>query len=346
MRFHRPAAPAERATVSVVIPCYRYGNYLPTAVASVLEQEDVDVDVLVIDDASDDDSAQVARSLADQDMRVRVVVHTANAGHIATYNEGLNQVKGDYVVLLSADDALVPGSLARAVALMQRHPRVGLVYGHCAYFTDEPPRADRAARSWTTWPGRQWLTWMCSRSTNPVYTPGVVMRRTAWDDVGRYDARVPHAGDMLLWYQTAARWDVGRVNNEAQALYRVHGTNMHLTQYAGMLRDMQEQRTLLGILFEETPPAHLPPARVRESALRSIVRRANRLAIAESRDPSGDGSADAFRRFSAETTALLGGHGVSPALVAWDAWLESRWGGLPRRAVRHLWWRLWRRYGV
>src|SRR5947209_515437 len=111
-----------RPSVTVIIPCHNYGHYVSTAVQSVLDQPGVDVEAIVIDDASTDESAEVVRGLAAADPRVRAILHRRNAGHIATYNEGLEQATGDYVVLLSADDALTPGSLARATALLETHP--------------------------------------------------------------------------------------------------------------------------------------------------------------------------------------------------------------------------------
>src|SRR5947209_4282299 len=111
-----------RPSVTVVIPCYNYGRYLRGAVKSVLDQPGVDVEAIVIDDASTDGSADVVREVAAADPRVRAILHRSNFGHIATYNEGLEQASGDYVVLLSADDALTPGSLSRATALLETHP--------------------------------------------------------------------------------------------------------------------------------------------------------------------------------------------------------------------------------
>ena len=106
MRFHSPRALGRTPRVSVVIPCYNYGRYLPAAVASALDQQGLDVDVLVVDDASPDGSHLVAQELAASDPRVDVLVHENNAGHIQTYNDGLARAEGDYVVLLSADDLL------------------------------------------------------------------------------------------------------------------------------------------------------------------------------------------------------------------------------------------------
>src|SRR6516165_6226075 len=124
------------SSVSVVIPCYKYGHFLEDVVASVLDdQAGVDVRVLIIDDASPDDSAEMARKIAAREPRVEVAVHEANKGNIATFNEGLLEwADGDYSVLMSADDRLTPGALRRARDLLDACPRVGFVYGHPLHF--------------------------------------------------------------------------------------------------------------------------------------------------------------------------------------------------------------------
>src|SRR6476660_4146864 len=123
------------SSVSVIIPCYKYGHFLEEAVASVLDHQDgVDVRVLIIDDASPDDSAEAARKIAARDPRVEVIVHGANKGNIATFNEGLlDWADGDYCILLSADDRLTPGALRRARDLLDAHPGAGFAYGHALY---------------------------------------------------------------------------------------------------------------------------------------------------------------------------------------------------------------------
>ena len=69
------------SSLSVVIPCYNYGHFLEEAVASVLaDEEGVDVRILIIDDASPDDSADVARAIAARDPRVETIVHRSTAG--------------------------------------------------------------------------------------------------------------------------------------------------------------------------------------------------------------------------------------------------------------------------
>ncbi len=124
-RAARPAGTAE-PLVKVIIPCYGYADLLEGCVRSVLRRQRVAVRVLIVDDCSPDDTPAVARRVAESDDRVEYRRHADNMGLIATANEGLEWAEdSDYVVLLSADDRLVPGSLDRAVDALEYHPEVG-----------------------------------------------------------------------------------------------------------------------------------------------------------------------------------------------------------------------------
>jgi glycosyltransferase involved in cell wall biosynthesis len=218
------------SSVSVVIPCYNYGRFLDQAVRSVLDdQDDVDVRVLIIDDASTDGSGEVATQLADADPRVEVVVHRVNAGHIATYNEGLlGWADGDYSVLLSADDRVTPGALKRSTELLDAHPEVGFAYGNVLWFhSGSPlPRARTRRRSWSIWSGQAWLERRFRHGRSGINSPEVVVRTTLQQQVGGYDPRMPHLGDTQMWLRMAARADVGYLRGVDQAYYRRHPDNM------------------------------------------------------------------------------------------------------------------------
>jgi glycosyl transferase family 2 len=289
MRFKRPRPLTTRPSVSVVVPCYNYGHFLPDAVASAFDgNEDVDVDVIVVDDCSPDGSVEVARGIASRNDRVRVIEHPFNQGHIATYNDGLRRARGDYVVLLSADDLLTPGSLSRSAALMEHEPDVGLVYGYPVSFTGSPDEvALGSARriAWTVWEGEDWLRRVCVRGRNIIVNPEAMMRRALLDEIGWYDAAHPHAGDLLMWMHAAARGGVGRVNGPVQALYRQHGANMSSTTFAGVLTNLRESRRAFDAFFADV---QLPPrqaasdeARARRALAREAMLQARLAQAAE-----------------------------------------------------------------
>ena len=239
------------STVDVVIPCYNYARYLRACVDSALSQSGVDVRVLVIDDASSDNTAQVGHELAASHNRVEFRRHEANKGHIATYNEGLGMVSSDYMVLLSADDLLTPGALRRATDLMDAHPSVGLVYGHpITLYGPSLPRARTRVSSWTTWNGADWIKLMCRAGKNFINCPEVVMRAAVQREIGEYLTTLPHSGDMEMWMRAAAVCDVGRVNGVDQAYYRVHASSMQRTIYAGFLLDLKARYEAFHSAFE------------------------------------------------------------------------------------------------
>jgi hypothetical protein len=354
VRRLRPSPLLTRPRVSVVVPCYNYGRYLPDAVGSALDQSGLDVDVLIVDDCSTDDSAAVAQRIAAADPRVDVLLHETNRGHIQTYNDGLAKVTGDYVVLLSADDLLAPDALTRAVALMERHPRVGMVYGWAQSFEGHAPQEDGRVRGWSVWAGREWIRLAARRGRCFLSSPEAVMRREALDQTDGYDPRLPHSGDFDMWLRTAARWDIGRVNGPAQAFYRVHDANMHLTEYAGWLTDIEERHRTFDILFDERiEPDRGELSELRPLAARTLAREASRRGHHALRDTPGSAGIEAAVALRGLATRLdptvgsgvgsrtaeaIRGSGIGRGTVG-----LRRWGS---RVREHLEWRRRRRYGT
>lgn len=247
------------STVSIVIPCYNYGHFLPDAVNSALdEQQGVDVRVLIIDDASTDGSADVARQIADRDSRVEVLIHRQNLGNLRTYNEGLLEwADGEYTVLLSADDRLTPGALHRAADLLDARPNVGFAYGRPLHFQHGStlPVARTTVSGWSIWRGRWWLERRFRDAHNCITSPEVMVRTDLQKRVGGYDLRLPHAGDIEMWLRLAAHGDVGYIRGADQAYYRVHQSNM--TNSRTSLVDLQQRRLAFEVVSEHYVDAKL-----------------------------------------------------------------------------------------
>jgi glycosyltransferase involved in cell wall biosynthesis len=241
-------------TVSVVIPCYNYGHFLADCVHSVVGQRGVETRVLIIDDASTDDSAAIAEELARQHPQVEVKVHRENRGHIRTYNEGLLEwATGEYVTLLSADDELPPGSLERSVRLLAAHPAVGMVYGGIQEFGENSTTSATAARRATAivYPGAAWLRKRCREAVNVVPTPGTVLRTDVQRLVGGYDPLLTHAGDFDMWLRVALVSDIGYVGGPPQGRYRVHGSSMSDAVYRDKLADVRQRKAVFDSLFAQ-----------------------------------------------------------------------------------------------
>ena len=285
----RRAAPLRsRPSVTVVIPNFDYGRYLDGAVASALDQPGVDVDVVVADNGSTDDSVAIARRRAARDGRVRVLEQPRNIPYIENFNAGLAEVTGEYCVVLCSDDLLPRGALTRAVALLEARPGAAFSYGHCPVFDCAPPGPRRRALSWTTWDGAEWIDWLYRSGRNFIRHPEVVMRSSVMREVGGYDPTDPDASDMTLWIAAATRGAVGRVNGAHQGYFRIHGANQHLHLPDGVLSDLRNRRTV----FDGAPISGIPgldAAAAREHAHRALAGHALRFAQA-ALDVGADGS--------------------------------------------------------
>jgi Glycosyl transferase family 2 len=273
-----PSTPAGRPSVTAVIPAYNYARFLPECVGSILSQRGVDVRVIVVDDGSGDDTPRVTRELA-ADERVTVIRHERNVGQLPSVNEGLALVESEFAMKFDADDLLPPGALARATALLQAEPRVGFVYGRPLHFSGAVPRpADAPAKSWTIWPGGEWLARRCAVGTNVISQPEVVMRTAALREAGPIRTDLPHTFDLYLWCRLASLADVGRVNGPAQGIYRVHEASLQRTVHSGRMLDVVERaRAFDALLTENDIPGSLElAASVHRALAASALERACR----------------------------------------------------------------------
>lgn len=320
------AAGTRFKSVFVTVPCYNYGCYLEDCVRSVLDQHGVEPRVLIIDDASPDDTAIVAERLVRSDPRVQFIRHAGNAGHLATFNEGIAAATGDYFLLLSADDYLLPGALARAVDLMERHPEVGFTFGPArvegeAGAAAPPPPHRRLRGTDQVLSGREFIR--LSGARNIVLTPTVVIRRALQQRVGGYLPTLPHSGDMEMWLRLAAEGSVGYIAVD-QAIYRRHQSNMSLG-YDGMA-DLHARELALRAFIAAGALKLDPSRRLERECLRWLAGEAFRLAGMA----LNTGDAKAAARFKAYGLSL------SPR-----ARLTLNWLKLQVKQVAP-WWRLLR----
>lgn len=321
--------------MSVVIPCHNYARFLPAAVGSVIDQHGVDLQLIVVDDCSSDGSPEVAAVLAERDDRIEVRTHDRNRGHIETYNEGLAAAKGDYVVLLSADDMLTPGSLARATALLEAHPNVGFAYGRAVTFTTpEPPPARSTADGWRLWRGHDWVRARCRQGWNVIWCPEVVMRSSLQRELGGYRADLPRTADFEMWLRAASMADVGRIEGADQAYYRIHPHSMTRTIHSNRYFQLEA----IAQAFATLPEAGLVPdsQRLNDQARRALAVRTLRSACRFYHLPGVPDSAALSAMAFAEAMTPDARRLLQWGSLQWRRWLLRRWPTRPRRGLELL----------
>jgi glycosyltransferase involved in cell wall biosynthesis len=316
--------------IDVIVPCYNYGRFLDQCVNSVLGQAGVDVRVLVIDDASPDNTEEVAAALAQEDPRVTVVRHSTNRGHINTYNEGIEWASADYMLLLSADDYLLPGALSRAAELMDLHPEVGFTFGNAVELSDSGNEIPIKSfiEATRVLEGREFIE--LSGADNLVLTCSAVVRTELQKRVGGYRHELPHTGDMEMWLRFAAYASVGFIV-AYQGVYRQHSANMSTAYYFvsdgrliytknGRLADLQQRKSALDCFSEHCHGA-LPRS---EHLGRRLYRRLSELAVGRASAAFNDDEMEESRELSDFALA------VYPEIKRSSAWVKltcKRWMG-------------------
>lgn len=264
-----------RTSVDVVIPCYNYARFLAEAVNSVVSQVGVDVRVLIIDDCSPDNTQEIGEGLAALHPCVEFRRHASNKGHISTYNEGIEWASSDLFLLLSADDALLPGALQRVARMMADRPDLSFVFGNAMLQNDEgirvlsePLGKSRGARE-TVLSCRDFVEVLGGR--NIVPTPSAVVRTSAQKQAGGYNHDLPHAGDLAMWLLLAAAGPVGFVY-EPQAVYRVHAQNMSKTYASARLPDVKQRLAAFELFLQEAGRHGQDVSLLRRMAMKDLAK--------------------------------------------------------------------------
>ncbi|NQX28595.1 glycosyltransferase family 2 protein [Microbacteriaceae bacterium VKM Ac-2854] len=240
--------PRYAVDVTVMVPLFDYARYLPAMAESVLGQQGVDLELIIVDDVSTDDGLEVARAIAAADPRVRVIAQQRNGGPVACVHAALAVARGEFLWYLDADDLITPGSLARAVALARAFPSVDLVYGHPLHFADGTPLP--AARTdgdgALVWEGQDWLADRCRTGVNVITSCEVLQRRSAVDEIGG-PLPLPHTYDFEMWLRLASAGEVAYLLGVDQGWHRKHPLSVSVV--VTPFRDLVERRLAFSTFF-------------------------------------------------------------------------------------------------
>lgn len=204
------------STVSVVIPCYNYGRFLPDALRSAQLQTYSDVEIVVVDDGSTDDTSKVAKK-----MNARVI-RQENRGLSAARNRGIAETTGEYIALLDADDIWTPHKLEHQVVALRERRHVALCHTDGVFLHGDGWEERRKRRDY---PPERGCPLAHLLPGNRIFASSVLMRRSAVEVAGGFDEALRHFEDTDLWFRMVDQGDFFFVNMPLMQ-YRVHGDNL------------------------------------------------------------------------------------------------------------------------
>jgi glycosyltransferase involved in cell wall biosynthesis len=208
--------------LSIVLPNYNYAGYLDERIQSLLAQTHGDFELLILDDASRDNSREVIERYT-HDRRVRAHYYAENSG--STYprwNDGAALATGEYLLFAGADDSCHPTMVEKLLAKLEADPSVGLAWCHSLVIDEAGQQIGSTAQSarvvdahrWSvdyTDSGRNECQYLLISNAAIPTASAVLMRRRLFVEAGGFDTSLPQAADYLMWVKLLLASDVAFV---------------------------------------------------------------------------------------------------------------------------------------
>lgn len=201
-------AAASRPLVSVLVSSFNEERYIGECIASIKNQTYPNIELIIIDDASTDQTPRILREmLSPEDV---LVLNEVNLKHSACFNKLLEMARGRYVKVVMADDVLMPESIERSVEILEREPSVSLV-AHGRRIIDHASRAMfdvRISRKPFKLNGRKMFLKCLAAGTNVIGEPNACMFRSR--DIASknfWDLSIIGAGELTLWQKILEHGD-------------------------------------------------------------------------------------------------------------------------------------------
>ncbi len=202
----------ETIQTSFIIPCFNYGQYLPEAIQSVLDQTYQDFEIIVVDDGSTDELTK--KVLAEINYPKVRVIHQENKGLPVARNVGIREAKGEFIVPLDADDKLDPTYLEKCLWMFEHNPGIGFVYTVTQTFGD-----------YEYFFGFKEYNFRELLSEN--FIPATAcFRKSDWSRIGGYEERLSSYEDWEFWIHLGKEGIFGVLLPEPLFFYRKHGDSM------------------------------------------------------------------------------------------------------------------------
>lgn len=229
--------------ISVIIPAYNAAPTLEATLRSVMVQSFVDLEILVINDGSEDETIAIADQLAREDSRIHVFNYP-NGGVSASRNRGIHHSQGQYISFLDADDLWTPNKLSAQYQALQVHPQASVAYSWTDNIDDKGNLIQEGIRTQATGyilPELLQVN-LLQNGSNPL------IRRHALETVGGFDESLLNADDWDMWLRLAQHYEFVLIP-EPQVLYRRSVTS----KSSKVLRMEQNARRVIDKAYTKAP---------------------------------------------------------------------------------------------
>lgn len=216
--------------ITVAIPVFNRAHLVGQTIESVLNQSFQDYDLLVVDDASSDNTVEVVKNYVNHDPRIKLIVNEKNLGLTRNWNRCLELAQGPLVQILLSDDVIDSGYLDKVSKVFEQYPTVGIVAASCRYIdaesnvisegTEIPPKLYKAGDEAV----------LAFLQGGHPHVSSIVFRRECYERLGFFDEKIWHGPDVEMDTRIAREYDYYHFGSVCSS-FRRHGSNMGALEF-------------------------------------------------------------------------------------------------------------------
>lgn len=185
--------------VSVVVPAYNVQNYIQDALISLQKQSFTNFEVLIVDDGSTDNTAEIAQCFCNQDARFKLLMK-ANGGLSSARNHGIYHANGDYIALLDADDCYESQKISSHIKILDQDPKVGIVYSASKAIRDDGGSTFIQLSGKPIY-NNSLKSLLCKNFVG--HGSNAIFRSSIVDEIGYFDETLKSSEDLDYWIRIA-----------------------------------------------------------------------------------------------------------------------------------------------
>ncbi len=242
--------------VSVLMPSYNHGRFIEAAIESVLTQTYQDFELIIVDDGSSDNSAEIISRFSSPKLRVEYL--EKNAGACQAMNIALSMSRGAYIAVCNSDDTWLAHKLETQCSFLDRNQDVCAVFSDVVWIgadgerlesCDSPYERVFQQKNRSRW---SWLRDLLEGG-NCLCHPSVLIRRQVYETVGSYDNRLRQLPDLFMWTKAVQYGDIF-VMPEKLLRFRLHETNTSAPSETTKNRSLNEHALIVRETFGNITP--------------------------------------------------------------------------------------------
>ncbi|MCH9609791.1 MAG: hypothetical protein S4CHLAM45_01830 [Chlamydiales bacterium] len=240
--------------LTIVITNYNHGCYLPKALDSIVNQQSFPFEILIIDDASTDNSLDVIASYQKRYPFIRLIKHAVNQGVCFSLSEGVDEALGEYVHTMGADDFRLPGFIENTLSILLKHPKIGLACSDFGYIRgktqDASIQTDRLIKAHKphVFHSKQLLSLF---QTTDFWIPGhtAIFKRKLAIEHKKYHPELQFLCDWFLLHRIALKHGVAYIP-QTLSIWWIHSDSYSETLLKDKRKNQNVYNTLFQLLFQ------------------------------------------------------------------------------------------------